>query len=224
MFPGATGTGDILRSWHQAGRWEMSAAAAGWSPAGAGLGEAAIKEAGRQQQGLGAAKRVRAESGQDGDEALPASELAEHLGGQFGGPTGGDSFLFAVPGGNICTTRGVNSCKQCLAVSPLCAWCSAKVSAGGPAGLEHGRGLRAVGWVLCLWSHRVGTHSSVASDSDRSPGSDHSHVHHGPWSGFLPRFQNLPLIWVPQWETCRAGLEMQKFSLQVPFVSQKLYI
>ncbi|CAM4704850.1 integrin beta-3 [Caretta caretta] len=25
--------------------------------------------------------------------------------------------------GNICTTRGVNSCKQCLAVSPLCAWC-----------------------------------------------------------------------------------------------------
>lgn len=29
-------------------------------------------------------------------------------------------------GGNICTTRGVNSCKQCLAVSPLCAWCSAK--------------------------------------------------------------------------------------------------
>ncbi|CAN8201938.1 unnamed protein product [Coccothraustes coccothraustes] len=30
-------------------------------------------------------------------------------------------------GGNICTTRGVNSCKQCLAVSPLCAWCSAEV-------------------------------------------------------------------------------------------------
>ncbi|KFV62965.1 Integrin beta-3, partial [Dryobates pubescens] len=29
-------------------------------------------------------------------------------------------------GGNICTTRGVNSCKQCLAVSPLCAWCSAE--------------------------------------------------------------------------------------------------
>ncbi|XP_029879024.1 integrin beta-3 [Aquila chrysaetos chrysaetos] len=32
-------------------------------------------------------------------------------------------------GGNICTTRGVNSCKQCLAVSPLCAWCSAEVLA-----------------------------------------------------------------------------------------------
>lgn len=28
--------------------------------------------------------------------------------------------------GNICTTRGVNSCRQCLAVSPLCAWCSQK--------------------------------------------------------------------------------------------------
>uniref|UniRef100_A0A7M4FWU0 Integrin beta n=1 Tax=Crocodylus porosus TaxID=8502 RepID=A0A7M4FWU0_CROPO len=26
-------------------------------------------------------------------------------------------------GGNICTTRGVSSCKQCLAVSPACAWC-----------------------------------------------------------------------------------------------------
>uniref|UniRef100_A0A8I5ZYC1 Integrin beta n=1 Tax=Rattus norvegicus TaxID=10116 RepID=A0A8I5ZYC1_RAT len=25
---------------------------------------------------------------------------------------------------NICTTRGVNSCQQCLAVSPVCAWCS----------------------------------------------------------------------------------------------------
>ncbi|NXF33725.1 ITB3 protein, partial [Nyctibius bracteatus] len=33
----------------------------------------------------------------------------------------------AVSGGNICTTRGVNSCKQCLATSPLCAWCSAEV-------------------------------------------------------------------------------------------------
>ncbi|KFW88467.1 Integrin beta-3, partial [Phalacrocorax carbo] len=32
-------------------------------------------------------------------------------------------------GSNICTTRGVNSCKQCLAVSPLCAWCSAEVLA-----------------------------------------------------------------------------------------------
>ncbi|KYO46518.1 integrin beta-3 isoform X1 [Alligator mississippiensis] len=26
-------------------------------------------------------------------------------------------------GSNICTTRGVSSCKQCLAVSPGCAWC-----------------------------------------------------------------------------------------------------
>ncbi|XP_044531065.1 integrin beta-3 [Gracilinanus agilis] len=25
---------------------------------------------------------------------------------------------------NVCTTRGVNSCQQCLAVNPLCAWCS----------------------------------------------------------------------------------------------------
>nr|XP_025745855.1 integrin beta-3-like [Callorhinus ursinus]XP_025745916.1 integrin beta-3-like [Callorhinus ursinus] len=25
---------------------------------------------------------------------------------------------------NICTTRGVRSCQQCLAVSPVCAWCS----------------------------------------------------------------------------------------------------
>lgn len=39
-------------------------------------------------------------------------------------------------GSNICTTRGVTSCKQCLAVSPLCAWCSAEVSAG--AGLWDG--------------------------------------------------------------------------------------
>nr|XP_033774857.1 integrin beta-3 [Geotrypetes seraphini] len=30
----------------------------------------------------------------------------------------------AVWGSSICATRGVNSCKQCLAVSPLCAWCA----------------------------------------------------------------------------------------------------
>uniref|UniRef100_A0A8D2AY89 Integrin beta n=1 Tax=Sciurus vulgaris TaxID=55149 RepID=A0A8D2AY89_SCIVU len=29
-----------------------------------------------------------------------------------------------VGGPNICTTRGVSSCQQCLAVSPVCAWCS----------------------------------------------------------------------------------------------------
>lgn len=28
---------------------------------------------------------------------------------------------------NICTTRGVRSCQQCLAVSPVCAWCSDEV-------------------------------------------------------------------------------------------------
>nr|AAB35553.1 94 kda CD41a light chain homolog {N-terminal} [cattle, platelets, Peptide Partial, 27 aa] [Bos taurus] len=27
-------------------------------------------------------------------------------------------------GPNICATRGVSSCQQCLAVSPTCAWCS----------------------------------------------------------------------------------------------------
>nr|XP_056719022.1 integrin beta-3 [Euleptes europaea] len=32
-------------------------------------------------------------------------------------------FASGAYGGNICTTRGVNSCQQCLAVSPLCAWC-----------------------------------------------------------------------------------------------------
>ncbi|KAG8505085.1 Integrin beta-3 [Galemys pyrenaicus] len=30
----------------------------------------------------------------------------------------------SVAGPNICTTRGVSSCQQCLAVSPMCAWCS----------------------------------------------------------------------------------------------------
>ncbi|XP_060251736.1 integrin beta-3 isoform X1 [Ovis aries] len=29
-----------------------------------------------------------------------------------------------VGGPNICATRGVSSCQQCLAVSPMCAWCS----------------------------------------------------------------------------------------------------
>uniref|UniRef100_F6R3V9 Integrin beta n=1 Tax=Callithrix jacchus TaxID=9483 RepID=F6R3V9_CALJA len=29
-----------------------------------------------------------------------------------------------VGGPNICTMRGVSSCQQCLAVSPMCAWCS----------------------------------------------------------------------------------------------------
>ncbi|XP_020035268.1 integrin beta-3 isoform X1 [Castor canadensis] len=29
-----------------------------------------------------------------------------------------------VAGSNLCTSRGVSSCQQCLAVSPVCAWCS----------------------------------------------------------------------------------------------------
>lgn len=33
----------------------------------------------------------------------------------------------SVAGPNICTTRGVSSCQQCLAVSPMCAWCSDEV-------------------------------------------------------------------------------------------------
>ncbi|XP_011817956.1 PREDICTED: integrin beta-3 [Colobus angolensis palliatus] len=37
------------------------------------------------------------------------------------GPLG---VLVSVAGPNICTTRGVSSCQQCLAVSPMCAWCS----------------------------------------------------------------------------------------------------
>lgn len=41
-------------------------------------------------------------------------------------------------GSNICATRGVTSCKQCLAVSPLCAWCSAEVSAGAECGMGFG--------------------------------------------------------------------------------------
>ncbi|XP_067397075.1 integrin beta-3 isoform X1 [Emydura macquarii macquarii] len=31
--------------------------------------------------------------------------------------------LLVTEGSNICTTRGVNSCQQCLAVNPVCAWC-----------------------------------------------------------------------------------------------------
>lgn len=74
---------------------------------------------------------------------------------------------FAVSGGNICTTRGVNSCKQCLAVSPLCAWCSAEVRAGGAeARPRAGQGTCRKGRAFGLWdgywspcdSHKLGLH------------------------------------------------------------------
>uniref|UniRef100_A0A3B3ZET6 Integrin beta n=1 Tax=Periophthalmus magnuspinnatus TaxID=409849 RepID=A0A3B3ZET6_9GOBI len=33
-------------------------------------------------------------------------------------------FFCLIPGSNICTSRGVTTCRQCLAVDPSCAWCS----------------------------------------------------------------------------------------------------
>ncbi|XP_064127038.1 integrin beta-3 isoform X1 [Loxodonta africana] len=38
-----------------------------------------------------------------------------------------------VGGPSICATRGVSSCQQCLAVSPMCAWCSDKALPVGTA-------------------------------------------------------------------------------------------
>ena len=32
-----------------------------------------------------------------------------------------------IAGSNICTSRGVTTCQQCLAVDPICAWCSQEV-------------------------------------------------------------------------------------------------
>lgn len=32
-----------------------------------------------------------------------------------------------ITGSNICTSRGVTTCQQCLAVHPSCAWCSQEV-------------------------------------------------------------------------------------------------
>lgn len=84
------------------------------------------REQGGNIQGLQVRKGI--EKGPGG--AMAAQKLvAEHT-CEFGF-CGLSLFCFAVSGGNICTTRGVNSCKQCLAVSPLCAWCSAEVRAGG---------------------------------------------------------------------------------------------
>uniref|UniRef100_A0A671XBA6 Integrin beta n=1 Tax=Sparus aurata TaxID=8175 RepID=A0A671XBA6_SPAAU len=34
------------------------------------------------------------------------------------------SFTLVITGSNICTSRGVTTCQQCLAVDPICAWCS----------------------------------------------------------------------------------------------------
>ncbi|KAJ8414328.1 hypothetical protein AAFF_G00051980 [Aldrovandia affinis] len=42
----------------------------------------------------------------------------------------------AVWGTNICTTRGVSTCKQCLAVHPSCAWCFQEDFGKGVAGLS----------------------------------------------------------------------------------------
>ncbi|XP_036381784.1 integrin beta-3-like [Megalops cyprinoides] len=39
-----------------------------------------------------------------------------------------------VAGSNICTTRGVSTCKQCLAVHPSCAWCFQEDFGKGTAG------------------------------------------------------------------------------------------
>lgn len=37
------------------------------------------------------------------------------------------SFTLVITGSNICTSRGVTTCQQCLAVDPICAWCSQEV-------------------------------------------------------------------------------------------------
>ncbi|XP_006638232.3 integrin beta-3a [Lepisosteus oculatus] len=43
---------------------------------------------------------------------------------------------FEVWGSNICTSRGVSTCKQCLAVHPSCAWCFQKDFGQGSASLS----------------------------------------------------------------------------------------
>uniref|UniRef100_A0A3B3ZEV0 Integrin beta n=1 Tax=Periophthalmus magnuspinnatus TaxID=409849 RepID=A0A3B3ZEV0_9GOBI len=39
-------------------------------------------------------------------------------------------FFCLIPGSNICTSRGVTTCRQCLAVDPSCAWCSQEFRPG----------------------------------------------------------------------------------------------
>uniref|UniRef100_A0A671XGA0 Integrin beta n=1 Tax=Sparus aurata TaxID=8175 RepID=A0A671XGA0_SPAAU len=41
------------------------------------------------------------------------------------------SFTLVITGSNICTSRGVTTCQQCLAVDPICAWCSQEFGKGG---------------------------------------------------------------------------------------------
>lgn len=36
--------------------------------------------------------------------------------------------VFLSLGSNICTSRGVGTCKECLSIHPSCTWCSQKVS------------------------------------------------------------------------------------------------
>lgn len=46
-------------------------------------------------------------------------------------------FLFSnACGSNICTSRGVTTCQQCLAVDPSCAWCSQEEYGRGGSGLS----------------------------------------------------------------------------------------
>uniref|UniRef100_A0A673GA19 Integrin beta N-terminal domain-containing protein n=1 Tax=Sinocyclocheilus rhinocerous TaxID=307959 RepID=A0A673GA19_9TELE len=35
--------------------------------------------------------------------------------------------MFLFLGSNICTSRGVSNCKECLLIHPTCAWCSQEV-------------------------------------------------------------------------------------------------
>lgn len=44
------------------------------------------------------------------------------------------SSLNFILGSNICTSRGVTNCRQCLAVHPTCAWCSQEVFGKGGSG------------------------------------------------------------------------------------------
>uniref|UniRef100_A0A3Q2XKH9 Integrin beta 3a n=1 Tax=Hippocampus comes TaxID=109280 RepID=A0A3Q2XKH9_HIPCM len=43
-------------------------------------------------------------------------------------------FLF-LAGSNVCTSRGVTTCQQCLTVDPSCAWCSQETFGMGGSGV-----------------------------------------------------------------------------------------
>ncbi len=65
-------------------------------------------------------------------------------------------------GSNICTSRGVSSCKECLSIHPTCAWCSQEVQNKTPSTYmtKHS----CTDWIMAAWNASLWLLSMYLSD------------------------------------------------------------